>query len=351
VLRDPSLLDKIFKHYLDAEKQPIRKAARHTAPLQKTLVAKCAAAQEDDSSVPSPDVRRLFPQIRGGQHEMSAACRGRGEPQFSCSTATNSPKLTPFQFAGSRHSQRPQAPAWSADTKARNISRSRRDWNGNRTWRYLEETTHGVLERRLQELLLCQARRQPRPSRSGAIGWERRNGIARLRGTGSGWFTHRMKAPAGDMRDRRGDHRDLEQRLIDLRSRQTPRGAAREEACNIRSPPRRRTVHTSPIRRPIDFQIVHRGRGVTERAHWRDLIPHRAASMCRPRSYSGQYGAAGARQRAASIVIRNLASAKSTPSPLTGRLLARHPGLLRITRRHCAFLLVDDNPSESTTTT
>jgi len=166
VLRDPAILDKDIRHYLEAENAYTESLLGHTAPLQKKLVAEMRGRiKEDDSSVPSPDGPfAYFRKFReGGQHELFGRMpRDGGEPQLVLDGDELAKAHDYFRFGGSRHSHDHKLQAWSADTKGSEYFSIRvRDWDTGRDLDDLvEETDGGGVERGLQELLLCQARRQ-----------------------------------------------------------------------------------------------------------------------------------------------------------------------------------------------
>ena len=170
VLRDPSILDPDIRKYLEAENDYTESLLGHTAPLQKKLVAEMRGRiKEDDSSVPAPD--GPFAYLRkfreGGQHEMFGRTpRDGGDVQIVLDGDALAANHEYFKFGSARHSPDHKLQAWTADTKGSEYFSVRvRDWeirSRSRRSRRGDRRRHR-LEQGLQQLLLCEARRQPPP--------------------------------------------------------------------------------------------------------------------------------------------------------------------------------------------
>src|SRR5216683_3531377 len=133
VLRDPAILDKDIRHYLEAENDYTESLLGHTWPLQKKLVAEMRGRiKEDDSSVPAPD--GPFAYLRkfreGGQHEMFGRTpRDGGQIEIVLDGDELAADHKYFKFGGARHSPDHRLEAWSADIKGSEYFTIRvRDW-------------------------------------------------------------------------------------------------------------------------------------------------------------------------------------------------------------------------------
>ena len=322
VLRDPSLLDKDIKHYLDAENTYTESLLGHTAPLQKTLVAEMRGRiKEDDSSVPSPDGPfAYFRKFReGGQHEMFGRMpRGGGEPQFVLDGDELAKAHAYFRFGGSRHSHDHKLQAWSADTKGSEYFSIRvRDWNGNRDLDDIVEETDGtaVWSADCRSFFYVKLDDNHRPMQV----WRHRLGTPQAEDVlvyeeqDAGWFTHLHESTSGRYCViAGGDHETSEQRLIDLADPDKPPRlvAAREEGVQYSLADRGDELFIlTNAEGAIDFKIVTAPLASPERAHWRDLIPHRAGVYVLDHDlYSGHMVRLERANALPAIVIRDLAS-------------------------------------------
>ena len=80
VMRDPEVLDKGIRNYLEAENDYLERTLAETSALQDTLFEEMKGRiKEDDSSVPSPDGPFVYYTsfVTGGQHPLF--CRRKGE--------------------------------------------------------------------------------------------------------------------------------------------------------------------------------------------------------------------------------------------------------------------------------
>ena len=150
VLRDPAILDKDIRAYLEAENTYTESLLGHTAPLQKTLVKEMRGRiKEDDSSVPSPDgPYAYFRKYReGGQHEMFGRMpRDGGESRIVLDGDELAKAHDYFRFGGSRHSHDHKLQAWSADTKGSEYFSIRvRDWATGKDLDDLIEESDGAV--------------------------------------------------------------------------------------------------------------------------------------------------------------------------------------------------------------
>ena len=148
VLRDPSILDKDIRNYLEAENDYTESLLGHTEALQKTLIKEMRGRiKEDDSSVPSPDGPfAYFRKFReGGQHEMfSRMPRDGGETEIILDGDQLAADHEYFRFGGARHSPDHRLEAWSADIKGSEYFSIRvRDWATGKDHDDLVEDTDG----------------------------------------------------------------------------------------------------------------------------------------------------------------------------------------------------------------
>src|SRR5262249_6250770 len=121
VLRDPGLLDRDIRAYLEAENAYTEGLLGHTGGLQKKLVAEMRGRiKEDDSSVPSPDgPYAYFRKFReGGQPEMFGRKPRNGGADAIVLDGDELAKASDyFRFGSCRHSPDHALVAWSADVK------------------------------------------------------------------------------------------------------------------------------------------------------------------------------------------------------------------------------------------
>jgi oligopeptidase B len=289
VLRDPSILDKDIRHYLEAENAYTESLLGHTSPLQKTLVKEMRGRiKEDDSSVPSPDgAYAYFRKFReGGQHEMFGRMpRDGGESRIVLDGDELAKSHDYFRFGGSRHSYDHRLQAWSADTKGSEYFTIRvRDWETGRDLDDLVEETDGavVWSADCGSFFYVKLDDNHRPMQV----WRHRLGTAQADDVlvyeehDPGWFTHLHESTSGRFCViAGGDHETSEQRLIDLAHPEAPPRlvAPRETGVQYAIADRGNELFIlTNADDAIDFKIVTALLSAPERANWRDLIPHRA---------------------------------------------------------------------------
>jgi oligopeptidase B len=289
VLRDPSILDKDIRHYLEAENAYTESLLGHTAPLQKTLVKEMRGRiKEDDSSVPSPDgPYAYFRKFReGGQHEMFGRMpRDGGESRIVLDGDELAKFHNYFRFGGSRHSHDHRLQAWSADTKGSEYFAIRvRDWETGRDLDDLVEETDGavVWSADCGSFFYVKLDDNHRPMQvwRHRLGTPQADDVLVYEEHDSGWFTHLHESTSGRFCViAGGDHETSEQRLIDLaHPEQPPRLVApRETGVQYSIADRGNELFIlTNADNAIDFKMVTAPLSAPERANWRDLIPHRA---------------------------------------------------------------------------
>jgi oligopeptidase B len=289
VLRDPSLLDKDIRHYLEAENTHTEGLLGHTSALQKKLVAEMRGRiKEDDSSVPSPDGPfAYFRKFReGGQHELFGRMpRDGGESEILLDGDELAKAHKYFRFGGSRHSHDHKLQAWSADTKGSEYFSVRvRDWASGRDLDDLVEETDGsvVWSADCKSFFYVKLDDNHRPMQV----WRHRLGTKQADDAliyeeqDSGWFTHLHESTSGRFCViAGGDHETSEQHLIELADPDKPPRlvAAREEGVQYSIADRGDELFIlTNVDGAIDFKIVTAPLAAPERANWHDLIPHRA---------------------------------------------------------------------------
>jgi len=320
VLRDPSILDKDIRTYLEAENVYTESLLGHTASLQKKLVAEMRGRiKEDDSSVPSPDgPYAYFRRYReGGQHEMYGRMpRDGGESRIVLDGDELARSHEYFRFGGSRHSNDHKLQAWSADTKGSEyFSIHVRDWESGKDLDDLVEETDGavVWSADCKSFFYVKLDDNHRPMQV----WRHRLGTAQAddiliyEEQDSGWFTHLHESTSGRFCViAGGDHETSEQRMIDLANPDSPPRliAAREEGVQYSIADRGDELFIlTNADDAIDFKIVTAPLASPDRANWRDLIPHRAGIYVLDHDlYSGHLVRLERANALPAIVIRDL---------------------------------------------
>jgi oligopeptidase B len=322
VLRDPSILDKDIRTYLEAENTYTESLLGHTASLQKKLVAEMRGRiKEDDSSVPSPDgPYAYFRRYReGGQHEMYGRLpRNGGESQIVLDGDELAKSHEYFRFGGSRHSHDHMLQAWSADTKGSEyFSIHVRNWETGKDLDDLVEETDGavVWSADCKSFFYVKLDDNHRPMQvwRHSLGTAQADDILVYEEQDSGWFTHLHESTSGRFCViAGGDHETSEQRMIDLAKPDSPPRlvAAREEGVQYSVADRGDELFIlTNADAAIDFKIVTAPLASPERANWRDLIPHRAGVYVLDHDlYSGHLVRLERANALPAIVIRDLKS-------------------------------------------
>ena len=288
VLRDPSILAPDIRAYLEAENRYTEEVLAPTRALQKALVAEMRGRiKEDDSSVPTPD--GPFAYLRrfraGGQHEMIGRMpRAGGEAAIILDGDQLAKGSTYFKFGGARHSPDHLLQAWSADTRGSEYFTIRvRRWADGADLPDIIERTDGqvVWGRDATFFYYVEIDDNHRPLKvyRHLLGTPQAQDVVVWIEPDSGWFTHIHESASGRFCIiAGGDHDTSEQRLIDLGD---PNAAPRLVA------PRETGVRYSVADRgdelfiltnaddAIDFRIATAPLATPDRAHWRELVPHR----------------------------------------------------------------------------
>jgi oligopeptidase B len=288
VLRDPSILDKEIRTYLEAENAYTESLLGHTAALQKRLVKEMRGRiKEDDSSVPSNDgpyaYLRKFRE--GGQHELFGRTpREGGEAEIILDGDELAAAHEYFKFGGARHSPDHRLQAWSADTKGSEYFSIRvRDWATKRDFDDLVEETDGgvVWNGDSSAFFYVKLDENHRPLQvwRHRLGTKQADDLLVYQEPDAGWFTHIHESATGRYCViAGGDHETSEQRLIDVSDpTATPKlVAARQEGVQYSVNDRGDQLFVlTNADGAIDFKIMTTPLTATERANWRDLIPYR----------------------------------------------------------------------------
>jgi oligopeptidase B len=289
VLRDPSILNADIRTYLEAENDYAESLLGHTDALQKALVKEMRGRiKEDDSSVPSTDgpyaYLRKFRE--GGQHEMFGRMpRDGGEIEIVLDGDELAADHAYFKFGGARHSPDHRFEAWSADVKGSEYFTIRvRDWATHKDLEDIIEETEGsvVWSTDCTSFFYVKLDDNHRPMQV----WRHRLGTPQASDLliyeehDPGWFTHIHESASGRFCViAGGDHETSEQRLIDLANPDAaPRlVAARDIGVQYSVADRGDELFIlTNADGAIDFKIATAPLTSPDRAHWRDLISHRA---------------------------------------------------------------------------
>jgi oligopeptidase B len=288
VLRDPSVLKADIRKYLEAENDYTESLLGHTAGLQKKLVAEMRGRiKEDDSSVPAPDGPYAY--LRkfrdGGQHEMFGRCpRDGGQIEIVLDGDELATNHKYFKFGRARHSPDHRLEAWSADIKGSEYFTIRvRGWNSGADLEDIVEQTDGAVvwsgDAKAFFYVKLDDNHRPMQVWRHRLGTPQADDVLVYEEKDSGWFTHIHESSSGRFCViAGGDHETSEQRLIDLADPASPPRlvAARESGVQYSVADRGDELFIlSNANGAIDFKIVTAPLQSPERAHWRDLIPHR----------------------------------------------------------------------------
>jgi oligopeptidase B len=320
VLRDPSVLKPDIRAYLEAENAYADAVLGGTVPLQQTLVAEMRGRiKEDDSSVPSPDGPfAYFHKYReGGQHELiGREPRGGGEASFIIDGDELAKLSDYFKFGGAVHSPDHRLEAWSADVRGSEYFTIRvRDWaTGKDNDDVIEESDGEVVwsaDSASFFYVKLDDNHRPMQVYRHVLGTPQSADRLVYEESDSGWFTHIHESASGRFCViAGGDHETSELRLVDLKDPDAkPRlVAAREDGVQYSVADRgdQLFIHTNADD-AIDFKIATAPLATPERAHWRDLIPHRpGVFIIDIELYSGHLVRLERANALPSIVIRDL---------------------------------------------
>jgi oligopeptidase B len=322
VLRDPSLLQPDIRAYLEAENRYAEEILAPTAALQKTLVAEMRGRiKEDDSGVPMPDGAFAYSwQYRpGGQHEqVGRTPRDGGDFHTVLDGDALARTSDYFKFGGRRHSPDHKLLAWSADLRGSEYFTLRvRRWDTGEDLPDTLTQTQGTVVWGSDSTFFyyVQVDENHRPLKvfRHRLGTAQADDALVYEEKDTGWFTHIGRSASGRFCTiSGGDHDTSEEWLIDL---------ADADASPRLIQPRETGVRYSVedcgdelfiltnAGDAIDFRIATAPLGTPDRAHWRELIPHRAGVyILSIELFAGHLVRLERANALPSIVIRDLAS-------------------------------------------
>ena len=288
VLRDPSVLDPDIRAYLEAENAYTEQLLGPTQALQKTLVAEMRGRiKEDDSGVPTPDgpYAYTWKYQQGGQHEhVGRQPRDGGDFQTILDGDALAKASEYFKFGGTRHSPNHKLEAWSADLRGSEYFTIRvRDWaTGEDLPDTIARAGGGVVWGRDSTFFLYVEKddnHRPLKVFRHRLGTAQADDVLVYEEKDSGWFTSISESASGRFCIiGGGDHDTSEQRMVDLSD---PNAvpmlvAPREKGVRYGADDRGDQLYILTNQGgAIDFRIVTAPLATPDRAHWRELIPHR----------------------------------------------------------------------------
>lgn len=322
VLRDPSLLDRDIRAYVEAENVYAEERLGPTKELQKTLVAEMRGRiKEDDSGVPTPDgpFAYLWKFREGGQHQQIGRTPRDGDEMQTILDGDALARASDyFKFGGTRHSPDHKLEAWSADLRGSEYFTLRvRRWDTAEDLPdTLTETGGSVVWGRDSSFFFyvrIDENHRPLKVFRHRLGTPQSDDVLVYEEKDVGWFTHIGESASGRFCViSGGDHDTSEEWLIDL---SVPDAAPRLIA------PRETGVRYSVSDRgdalfiltneggAIDFKIVTAPLAAPQRANWRELVPHRPGTYILGIDlYAGHLVRLERANALPSIVIRDLAT-------------------------------------------
>ena len=298
VLKDPAALPADIADYLKAENAYAEGCLAGMAPLRKTLVSEMRGRiREDDSSVPTPDgAFAYYTRHRdGGQHPLvcrrpSGAGDATGAEEILIDGDKEGAGLAFFEIAAAVHSDDHGRLAWGADTKGSELHTIRvRDLATGSDAEDRIEATSGEAVWSADGTgfwyVAVDANHRPARVMYHRLGDAQADDATVYSERDSGFFVHLGETQSGRyVTITASDHETSEVHLLD---RAAPAGALRlvqaREALLIYSVEHRGDdlYILTNADGAEDFKIVTAPVTHPDRAHWRDLVPHRAGTMIR----------------------------------------------------------------------
>ena len=295
VLKKPELLAPDIRAYLEAENRYTEAMLAPTAALQKQLVAEMRGrVKEDDSGVPAPDgpYAYTWKYRNGGEHEMigrvprdaAAGAAEGGELSIILDGDALARQSSYFDFGETRHSPDHLLEAWSADLRGSEFFTIRlRSWqSGQDLPDILEQTSGNVVwghDSSFFYYVRMDDNHRPLQLFRHRLGTAQSDDVLVYQEPDIGWFTRIDESSSGRFCViATGNQETSERWLIDLSDAgATPRlVAARETGVRYSVYDRgdELFIHTNEGG-AIDFRLAVAPLATPDRAHWRELIPHR----------------------------------------------------------------------------
>ena len=293
VMRDPSVLDPAIRAYLEAENTYTKAAFAHTEALQETLFAEMKGRiKEDDSSVPSPDGAHAYA-VRyreGGQHPIFyRQPRTGGAEQTLLDGDALAEGHAYFQLSASVHSPDHKLLAWSADDKGSEFDtlRVREIASGTDLSDVIADVEGGAVwtaDSAAFYYVRLDANHRPSRVYRHRLGDPAEHDVLVYEEVNPAFFVGLSRTQSGRFAEISvHDHETSEAWLIDLHEADAkPMLVARREKSvqySVEHHPDWAGEDTLFIRTNADdaedFKIVTTPLLLPERAHWRDLVPHR----------------------------------------------------------------------------
>ena len=293
VMRDPAVLDPAIRAYLEAENAHADAALADTRALQDTLFAEMRGRiKEDDSSVPAPDGRwaDFYRYREGGEHPVICrAPRDGGPEEILLDGDALGAGKTFFQLGASVHSHDHRLLAWSCDEAGSELYLARvRDLA---TGADLADTVPDIAGAPVwvadgSAFYYVRLDAQQRPTRvfRHRLGTAAADDVLIYESPDPGFFVGVSEMQSRQLAEISiHDHETSESWLIDLTD-----AAARPTLVAARETLTQYNVehHPSLGGAPVllihtnadgaeDFKIAVAPLAQPDRAHWRDLVPHR----------------------------------------------------------------------------
>jgi len=295
VMRDPDVLDKDIRAYLEAENAYTAEALAPLAGLRETLFAEMKGRiKEDDSSVPSPDGPFAYYTRfeEGAQHPIF--CR---RPRASDSGEevllngnTEAGALAYFKIGDVDHDPTHRLVAWSADTKGSEYFtvRLRDVARGHDLDDEVPDTSPGIAwDASGTSFLYSQVDDEHRPLKvfRHVVGTPARDDKLVFEEKDEGFFVGVGKTQSGRwLVISSHDHQTSECYLIPADAPETPPMlvAAREDGVEYdleHDAPRGRFLILTNEGDAEDFKIVEAPEDAPGRENWRDFVPHRPGTL------------------------------------------------------------------------
>ena len=294
VMRNPAELDPAIRSYLEAENAYAAATLADTRALQQALFAEMKGRiKEDDSTVPAPDgPYAYFSRFReGGQHSlMCRTPRDGGTEEVLLDGDALAAGKAYFDLGASSHSPDHRKLAWSCDEMGSELYVARvRDLVAGADLADLVPDVAGapVWLADASAFYYVRLDAQQRPTRvfRHRIGTPATDDALIYESTDPGYFVTISQLQSGHFAEISvHDSESAECRLLDLRlpDAQPTLVAARERAVLYET-----EHHPSLGGEPVllvltnadgaeDFKIAIAPLATPDRAHWRDLVPHRA---------------------------------------------------------------------------